>query len=323
MMAINLVESGYVLYGSTAFWIAHAAVANLYITTFALAFFAAASRITFASENRSTSLRIIMLTQQASAIGWAAWAWIDTVFAETAVFGLAFVAGLYWFVMGAMMNGEAADMSRRVKRSLPQSLVGRVFLTWLSPGSGTGFMFTVANLTTIALLGLAALAVRSSSGNATARGIGTQECVYFICIGWAYTAAYLGLGRIVVAVLRRWTLVTMMACVLLHILLVLAGIGIPTIIQWMSVPSPQADYSLLQITNPLWSLSHVIGGSSAAERFVLLIVVMSAAVCLLLVNMPSVIRELQQVRSLPPPRVLADEAELHPEPAAKPRNPWE
>jgi hypothetical protein len=43
----------------------------------------------------------------------------------------------------------------------------------------------------------------------------------------------------------------------------------------------------------------------------------------LLMNMPSVVRELRQVRTLPPPRVLEDEAELHPAPAAGPQSPWD
>jgi len=144
-----------------------------------------------------------------------------------------------------------------------------------------------------------------------------------IVVGWGYVVAYLGLGRLLVAALRRIAVVTMMACVLIHVLLVLAGSGIPTSIQWMSVSMQRSDYSYLQLTNPFWSLYHIVTGSRQAEVTVLMIVVPSAAICMLLANMPSVVRELRQVRMLPPPRVLEDEAELHPAPGEGPRSPWD
>jgi hypothetical protein len=324
LMATSFVQAGYVLIGTEEFWIGHAAVANLYITTFALAYFAAAGMITFATENRSTPLRIVTLIQQASWIGWMGWAWIETKGGSVeAVAAFALVAGVYWFVMGAIMNGEAPEMSRRVKRSLPQTTLGRVFFTWLNPGSGSGLMFTVANLTTIAVIGLVTLFLDGLFWSATVRAVRAEQCFHFIVIGWGYVVAYLALGRLVVATLRQFAVVTMMACALIHVLLLLAGSGIPTSIQWMSVSMQHRDYSFLQLTNPIWSLYHVLNSSLPAELLVLVIVVPATAICMLLLNMPSVVRELRQIRTLPPPRVLEDEAALHPEPTAGPRNPWE
>jgi hypothetical protein len=56
---------------------------------------------------------------------------------------------------------------------------------------------------------------------------------------------------------------------------------------------------------------------------VLLVVVPAAAICVLLVNLPGIVRELARVRTELPLRVAKDEAELHPPPAAVPQNPWE
>ncbi len=184
-------------------------------------------------------------------------------------------------------------------------------------------MFAVANLTTIAVIGLATLFISAFFGSTTTRGVRVEQCAYFIVIGWGYLVAYLGLGRLVVAMLRQFAVVTMMACALIHVLLVLAGSGIPTSIQWMSVSMQHREYSFLQITNPFWSLYHVLNSSLSGDSLVLVIVVPAAACCMLLLNMPSIVRELRQVRTLPPTRVLEDEAELHPEPIAGPQNPWE
>jgi hypothetical protein len=147
--------------------------------------------------------------------------------------------------------------------------------------------------------------------------------VYLLIIGWGYLVAYLGLGTLVIRVLRRFTVVTMLASVLLHFLVLLAGSGIPTTIQLMSIELRNVQYSLLQITNPIWSLKYLGSGGLPAEAHVLMLIVPAAAFCMLLLNLPSVIRELQEVRIAPPPRVLEDEAELHPAPAPVPTNPWD
>jgi hypothetical protein len=90
----------------------------------------------------------------------------------------------------------------------------------------------------------------------------------------------------------------------------------------MSVEMRNLDYTFLQITNPFWSLVHIADGGMA-EGYALALVVPAAAACMFLLNLRGIVRELQQVRVAPPPRVLADEAELHPPPEAQPTNPWD
>jgi hypothetical protein len=122
---------------------------------------------------------------------------------------------------------------------------------------------------------------------------------------------------------RRVAVVTMLASVLIHFLVLLAGSGIPTAIQLMSVELRYAEYSLLQITNPIWSLMHLAEGGVPAESQVLILIIPGVAVCVLLLNLRGVVRELREVRVAPPIRVLADEAELHPPPPSMPTNPWD
>ena len=64
-------------------------------------------------------------------------------------------------------------------------------------------------------------------------------------------------------------------------------------------------------------------GGVLSDAAVIALVVPGVAVCMLLLNMPSVIRELRVVREAAPARVLQDEAELHPPPEALPQNPWD
>jgi hypothetical protein len=327
IIAWEMVDIGYSFLGDREFWIAHLFSGTFYATTFALFFLAAAAMITFATENRSTALRIVMLIQQASMVGWVAYAWIESSFDLGPILVLAVLGGAYWFVMGSLLDGEQTEMSRRVRRSLPQSFLGRMLFTWLNPGPASGFMFAVANLTTVLVICLwgtfYSADASHSSGNQMVVMPSIAPTVLFLSVGWSYVVAYLGLGRLVVMGLRKFTEVTMFASVLLHLLLVLAGSGIPTTMQWMSIELQNEPYSYLQATNPFWTLTYLIDFDPAPEAIVLMVVIPAAAFCLLLLNLPSVVREMQLGRVAVPKRVAEDELELHPPPETLPQNPWD
>jgi hypothetical protein len=305
------------------FWIGAAALATLYITTFSLAFLAATAMVTFASENRSTPVRIGMLVQQAAFVGWMGYAWIQDDFQLQTIAVLGMFAAFYWYVMGALLSAERPGMSQRVKRRLPTSLLGRALFTWLIPGPASGYMFVVANAMSIVVIAFCGMIFASLAGKLPGVGPTAEDLLYLLIIGWSYLVAYLGLGILVVAAVRRVAVVTMLASVLIHFLVVLAGGGIPTAVQLMSVEMRFAEYSRLQITNPIWTLKHLATGGVPLDGGLLIMVVPTFAACMLLLNMRSVVRELQEVRIAPPPRVLEDEAELHPPPASLPINPWD
>jgi hypothetical protein len=319
----EMVQYSSTFIGDDEFWIATCAIVTAYGTTFALAYFAAAGMITFTSENRSTPLRIGMVVQQAAWIGWMGYAWIQSDFHLGPLLAMATLGGIYWYFMGTLLTAEKTEMSERMRRRLPTTSFGRANLTWLNPGPATGYMFVVANATAIAIMCLLGLIVSASARTTAAGGWpGGEELIFLLVIGWGYLVAYLGLGMLVVAAVRHVALVTMLANVLIHFLVVLAGSGIPTVIQLMSPDKRYEDYSYLQITNPFWSLIHLANGG-LNEAYTLIFIVPTAAICVLLLNLRGVSRELQQVRTAPPPRVIEDEAELHPVPEALPTNPWD
>jgi hypothetical protein len=322
-IVLEVVRASYSYLGDSEFWIVTLVLLTAYATTFALAYFAAAGMITFPSENRSTPLRICMIVQQVALIGWLGYLWVEEDFGREAALVLAMLSGAYWYVMGAMLTAELPEMSRRVKRSLPSSFFGRVFLSWLNPGPASGYMFAVASASAVVVICLLAAAINELFAPTTGRWPSTDELIYLLVIGWGYLVAYLGLGLIVVTALRRIAVVTMLACVLIHFLLVLAGSGIPMAFQMMSVELRNVDYSYLQIANPFWSLIHVANGGMLSEGPVLLVLVPAAAICMLLLNLRAVAKELREVRIAPPPRVVEDEAVLHPPPEQRPTNPWD
>lgn len=322
-LAAFLVREGFEMYSEPNFWIAHLFGAAIYVTTMVLAYLAAAAMITFPMENRSTPLRIAMLFQQAALVAATAWYWIITGYEPESVLILAFIGGVYWFVMGTMLDGEQPQMSRRVMRGLPQSTLGRVFFSWLQPGPASGYMFAVANLTTLLLITLVPTVYLAWTTGSAIVWPNNNRFAYVLILGWSYLVAYLGFGALVVALLRKVSEVTMFASVLLHLLLLLAGSGIPTSIHRMSLELQSEPYSYIEVTNPVWTCQYILQFSPTPEETVLIVVVPAAALCALLLNLPGLIREIERVRTAVPVRVAEDEAELHPPPAALPQNPWE
>ena len=140
----ELLRSGSFPVDQRRFWIAHAAGATAYVSYFALFFCAAAAQLTFASDNRSTPLRICMLTQQAVLAGWIAFGiWETRSDSQFFSIGIPLIMGLtaaavHWSVMGMFLVGESPSLSPRVQRTLPKTSAGRALLSWLFPGPGRG-----------------------------------------------------------------------------------------------------------------------------------------------------------------------------------------
>jgi len=232
------------------------------------------------------------------------------------------MSGIYWYIMGTLLTSEWPHLSRRVQRSLPQSQIGRTFFTWLNPGPGTGFMFCVANLS---MLVAAGLIVMLSTSSPAARLLNSEQIFFFYTIGWSYLVLYLGLGKLLISLMRRFVFVSLTAGFLLHVILLLIGCGGPQILSYLTSSIQFGNqYTLLHITNPIWTLMKLIDtGPATIEAWTVLLVIGSAAVIVMLLNIRAVAVEIQYQRSNLPARVAEDEALLHPEPEPGPSNPWE
>jgi len=321
-----IVEEGSAELRDPVFWLFAFGFLTVYATTFGLLHSAAAAQIAFVSENRSTPLRRWMMAQQACFCGFVGAGVYAASMYDQAVNPIiavaAMLAGGYWYVMGAMLTGEWPHLSRRVQRSLPQSTLGRAFLSLFNPGPGAGYLFAVANLTALFLAGL--LIVLLGQTGPAAPWFAMETVGYFMAISWGYVVAFLGFGRLLIVTLRRWAYVPMPAAFLLHVILLLAATGVPTIIQMTSRELRNTGYTLLQMTNPIWTLNDLVeNGPASVQGEILILIIPAIAVVAMLLNMRSVATELLHHRIAPPIRVAEEEAELHPAPAPKPSSPWE
>jgi hypothetical protein len=308
----------------------------------------AAGQITFASENRSTPIRIILMMPQFLLVGWYVyfWAQLDE---DEAMWVLPCLLGIYWVAAGSLLTGETAQLSPRAMRELPQSLLGRMTFTWFNPGSGTGYMFAMLNLLAALLVSLVVVSfghmlldpsmldplggwARRLFVTLTANIDPIQQVPdlwewipMIVCI-FGYAAGYLGLGRILTLLARRATHVSMLATFLCHVILITGGVLFPLLIQalvsWGDFTT--FDYTALQLPNWIWTLYETIDAPGAGLPMYAWAIIGGLGTLILLVNLLLTAREVEHVRLKAPRRVEEDEAALHPA-IAKPHkaSPWD
>ncbi len=311
--AIFLDESADMPFDESEVWIAQGSILTAYGSYLALFLLAAAAQLSFASDNRSTRLRIAMLVQQVLFTGWIVYFWLTYDEEAFLAVWLSFSA-LHWTVMGVLMTGEWAQLSPRVKRQLPQSLLGRAFLTWFNPGSGTGYVFAVINLIAVTLLASVAVLVGQAAGMSFRHA---QQVVLFGMLLCGYLAAYLGVGRLLALWLRRYVYFGLLLPVVIHMLLLALGAGLPLLLQaWLFGFAEFEDYSVLQAPNWIWTLIETLDGNILADPAVPILVV-SAGLVAFFVNLLAGREEVEQVREAVPLRVLQDDEALHPDRIAK------
>ena len=122
-------------FAEAGFWQGMAIVLTFYASYFALVFLAAAARLTFASDNRSTRLRIVMLLQQLLFTGWMTWAFAARPEGARSLAGLYHLGGAALVRDGHADDGESPDLSapRETQPTAELSGPGNVHLVQSGP----------------------------------------------------------------------------------------------------------------------------------------------------------------------------------------------
>jgi len=326
-VAAGIVTFGEQMYRQSEFWITNAAIVTFVAGYFWLVFEAAAARITFASDNRATRLRAVMLAQFALWTGWMTFAWFSSDGHPVPIMIFTIFAVLHWYALGAMMTGESPELSLRVRRQLPRTALGRVFLTWFNPGPATGYVFALAGLLGTCLIAAVGLGLTQLWPARQHWGRSFKvEPMWFAVLALCYATFFLGLGVLATRALRKRFPVTIATAVLLQLVLLMVFSGVPAIVQWMSDLRSQ-DYCALQVASPVWTLIYVGGaGMPLGETPLLVTLVPLAALRVLLANVRVSVKELRFVRIAAPARVAEEDAaaaaaKSPPVPARK--SPWD
>lgn len=285
----------------------------------------ATSQLTFASDNRSTALRVCVVIQQLVYVGWFAYfCWtmsmngFDVFRNDDAAFTLLIPALIYWYAIGTFATGEPEVLSSRVKRQLPESFLGRMFTNWFFPGPGRGYLFAVANYATmcLAVVLLCTLFLpRSSRPN-----VMPDNVIRFMIGSFGYLLIYLGLETWILRRVQRRFQASLLLRVLIQVLLVLFGLLINLFWNEIINRSFNSD-SWAYYFNPFYMLFQFGLRTTTFQggEYIVLIV----GISVLILNLPGIIAELHQTKMAVPARIAAQLVAQQPAVVAVPTNPWD
>ena len=314
--AAVLVHEGFRYFRDADFWLVNMLAMTFYLTTFLLLYFIAAGLNTFTAANRSTPIRMVLFIKQACAMGWLAYGWIESDYDYEPLLYAGVLFGMGWFSVASLMTGESPVLSNRVRRTLPESAFGRMMASWFNPGPDAGYLFAVATWMSVLICLVVAIAFTT---NSTQR----DQAFLFLAAATCYAVIFLGLGRIIVTLLRRIAEVTMLGCLLINFLLVLGcSAGPPLVAVWTGA-ARSSGFDSYYLFSPILTLGSLVGGRVNDEDLLLLAITLPGfAICTLLVSLVQAGRELRQSRTPIPMRVIEDELELNPLPTPAVKNPW-
>lgn len=282
---------------SSPFWYAQAFINMMAVCFIVLFLQAAAGQISFASDNRSTKPRITMVVQTMLFTGWAS-AFILAMPFEEAALGSIVILGIYWTIMGALLVGEFGTLSPRVRRTLPQTGLGRALFTWFTPGGGTGYLLTVCSL--FAGIGVLTLACGL---NQEARYDAFYRCAPLVFL---YITSYIGVARLLVAATSRWSQPGALGSFVLTMTLLAFGALLPVVVQLLAYRIVGNEYTLLQTTNWLWTLVHAAQRSTGELNLTTGIMCVVAGI-IFIINLVATAREVEQYHVNAPRRVREED----------------
>ncbi len=288
------------------FWIIQLAVFTAYVTYLLLLIMVAAAQNSFVSDNRSTAIRIVMVLQLVLFTGWISYGWLVTGFTGMANAAIV-IAVIHWHVYGALLSSDSGKLSPRVRRQLPASFLGRVFLTWFNPGSGTGYILAVSNIAVLTLLSLVATVIHGAAGFSAASfsPMTMPFPMSFALLLFCYSVAYLGFGRLLILMIPHRERYGLVLPTLIHLLIVLVGAVTPLFLTAWLGGFRRIAYSPWQSTNWAWTLAESLQGRAVGPLVIVL--VGGAALLIFVVNLSLTVREVEAVRQPVPQRVREEE----------------
>ena len=301
-------------FDSLAVWVTQLFVLNMYGTYLVLLILCAAAQNTFASENRSSKLRITLLVQLVCFGGWLALAYCFERSPEV-IAAMLFVAVAHWLIYGALMIGEVAELSPRAKRNLPQSYLGRALFTWFNPGSATGYVFAVLTFSTfVAGMVLFVSMHEIMTGSwINQRGVGFRIDLWAVTkfggLLCGYFSLYLGLSRLIVAGLRKVGDFGLAVAVLVTGFVVVASAAGPYFVGLWWNRFRNITYTEWQFLNWAWTLaecirSRSVGGVTGTAA----LIVGSLGAAMFALGVLLAHHEVEKVRLVVPERVRQDDA---------------
>ncbi|PQO44308.1 ABC transporter permease [Blastopirellula marina] len=317
-------DTGWRRYDDANFWILTICVLTFYFSYLALLYFAAAAAISFASENRSTKLRMVMLVQHFLFFIWFCWGYIESGYEEAILCVLATFLAIHWGTHGALMVGENPALSPRVRRSIPKTVFKRLYSNWFLPGPARGYLFATSGMISgaVAILCLCLATPELALGGS----YDVEMAVAYVLVVTSYLVIYLGVGRILMMGVRKVGSGDVFLSAIIHLLLLLFGVFVPIIIQLSTYWLPNDEYSIVQISNPFWTLTSIIDDPNMIwhpELGGAILLLTAGAVLMFGLQIIISAKDIVPTSQAAPDRVAEEDRLLSPQTSGGPENPWD
>ncbi len=211
--------------------------------------------------------------------------------------------------------------------SVALTRIGSAELAWFFPGSGTGYIFAICHYAVIAIAAMvmASVAEWANLAGAPSRRSHPSLLAFMML---SYLIGYLGAGRLMILAIRTRYPLRLFPALLVHLTLIALGTIVPTVFQLLLRRVFGSDYGSLQAVNWAWTIVAIMDndfwGSGALLGFPIppaLVIVPLLAGLVFVANLMFAAKEVEQVRSGTPQRVLDEDRKT--DRAEKPKSPWD
>lgn len=306
LWTVNILYSGILeeaAYANADVYLGIIAAISIYGTAVFILLQAATAAIDFPSENHSTGLRLSIFGLVTLILGWTVVLLVNIREFEAAVF-FNWCVFVLMLALGALITGERGVISPRTQRTLPKTFLGRVFLTWLYPGAGMGYIFLIcvfgAFVITMSLLQLyVQLDFRTMRG----RYFDIIKLSYFM---WCYLAIFVGLNRILMLFLRKEFPTPMLGSVAIFAIVAAITQLTPLFIVFLANDYRWPSYGLHQAFNVVWTCYECVVNNGSIQLFLNGIIVSLVALGVFGLNLILSSRDVMRIRIAEPPRVQVE-----------------
>ncbi len=246
------------------------------------------SRLLFPSENRTTALRLALLVPPALWLAaWLSWVEQGEDLGVDMLLGILIGLFIHWAAVLLIIGGEAGEISQRIRRRVPRSVLGRLFGLWLLPGPRLGYFYVLLSATGMAVPWLLLLS-HSDAGPLLIR-MPWYIIARIAGAFWCYLAIYGGISAWLLAWLRRRVVVNMMLAAAVILLQVVVFCIVPLFVEVITASGiPFSQYSLLHLLNPIITVDELMANPAGGPEYWLMVLALPAVV----VNVPGAYREM-------------------------------
>jgi hypothetical protein len=275
---------------------------TIVLTTIPICLRCASASIDFPSENHALAIRVLLLIWFGTIFFWLMWLILSIDDSLVLLAAYSIVLGLFLFV-GSLVVSEKGVLSPRAQRTLPRTLLGKLFFTWFYPGAGMGYVF----LTCLMVSFVITTSVLAQFYSVVATGF--RRLDHFMAIGYltiCYFVFYTGMTRLFLYFTPRASPGRWLIGIIIQSLGLAFGCLGPFVAVLLLNEFRPFEHDWHQAFNIPWTITEIESKGLTTNNVESLIAVSIPAFVVFLINFWTCSRDVLLLRISLPPRMQTD-----------------